>query len=136
MKAKWILLADDDPEDREMLEKAIYAVAPTAMVKTFPDGKMVMEFLAGRDSSDLPCTIVLDFNMPFLNGSQVLEEISKYPVYADVPKLIWSTSSQDYFIQTSLKMGAKDYMIKPASQEGFTFLAKKIIGHCMGVAGK
>lgn len=134
MDEKWILLADDDPEDREMLENAIRAVAPTARVKSFADGKKVIEFLAGRDSSDLPCTIVLDFNMPFLNGSQVLEEIRKYPIYADVPKLIWSTSSQDFFIQTSLQLGAKDYMIKPASQEGFRTLAKKIIGHCL--AGK
>ncbi|MEO7529845.1 MAG: response regulator [Sediminibacterium sp.] len=131
---KWILLADDDADDSQMLEEAITAISPVAKVKVFSDGRQVVRFLDDPANQDLPCTIVLDYNMPYLTGLQVLEKIRDYPLYKHIPKLIWSTSDYSEYRDACLGKGATAYMVKPRTEKDLTLLAKKIIGHC--TAGK
>jgi CheY-like chemotaxis protein len=130
MNSKWILLADDDVDDSELLKTAILNIAPKASVRVFSDGKQVVDFLEQHVGDDFPCTIVLDYNMPFLNGPQVLEHIAKYPLYNHIPKIIWSTSGEDEHQFISVQKGANRYFVKPDNHREIDVFAREILNLC------
>ncbi|MES2374011.1 MAG: response regulator [Bacteroidota bacterium] len=130
MNPKWILLADDDADDSELLRTAILDIAPKARIRVFSDGKQVVDFLEQHGNNDFPCTIVLDYNMPFFNGPQVLEHIAKYPLYKRVPKIIWSTSNAEEHQFISVQKGANRYFVKPSNQAEIDVFAREIVGLC------
>jgi CheY-like chemotaxis protein len=86
-----ILAADDDKEDLELIEEAILNASPEAELKTVTTGKDVLEYLSGQPDTELPCLIILDYNMPELNGAQVLAQISREQRYAGIPKVVLIT---------------------------------------------
>jgi CheY-like chemotaxis protein len=126
----WILLADDDTDDSELLKTAILDIAPKARVRVFSDGKQVVDFLEQHGNEDLPCTIVLDYNMPFLNGPEVLEHIAKYPLYNRVPKIVWSTAEADEYQFISIQKGANRYFVKPSNHLEIDVFAREILKFC------
>ncbi len=130
MNPKWILLADDDTDDSELLKTAILGIAPKAKVKVFSNGKQVIDFLEQHGNDDFPCTIILDYNMPFFDGPQVLEHIAKYPLYKHVPKIIWSTSGADEYQFLSIQKGANRYFIKPSNHLEIDVFAREILHLC------
>jgi CheY-like chemotaxis protein len=131
----WILLADDDADDIEMLEEAIVAQAPTARVHSFSDGREVMHFLNENDIHQLPCTMVLDYNMPRMTGLEVLEQVAKNPTYESIPKLIWSTSARAEHVTACLNQGATDYLVKPNNPRDLQKLASTVINYCLKTCG-
>ncbi|MES2332646.1 MAG: response regulator [Bacteroidota bacterium] len=131
---RWMLLVDDDPEDTEMLLDAIRSIAPTARIKSFLDGRSLLEFLATGTDRLKPCTIILDYNMPKMNGLDVLKELSGNHVFAHIPKLIWSTSDRAENVSACINCGAVDYLVKPSDPGELSRLAKKILGYCLGSA--
>ena len=130
MNPKWILLADDDADDSDLLKTAILDIAPRARIRVFSDGKQVVDFLEQHGNDDFPCTIVLDYNMPFFNGPQVLEHIAKYPSYKGVPKIIWSTSNAEEHKFNSVQKGASRYFVKPSNHAEIDVFAKEIVRLC------
>jgi CheY-like chemotaxis protein len=71
-----ILLADDDPDDQELIVHAFTEVSPSFRLHIVNDGKEVINFLSTVSDNKLPCLIVLDYNMPELNGAQVLQKLT------------------------------------------------------------
>src|SRR5690606_19513919 len=89
---KYILLADDDMEDQEILKEAILSVHPEMTIQSVWNGQEALNYLAGCLSGDLPSLIVLDYKMPVLNAVDVLNQIGDHPLYKSIPKVVWSTS--------------------------------------------
>ena len=131
---RWMLLADDDPEDTEMLLEAILSIAPTSRIKSFLDGRSLLDFLANGTDRLKPCTIILDYNMPKMNGLDVLKELAGNHSLAHIPKLIWSTSDREENVSACINGGAVEYLVKPTDPGELSRLAKKILGYCMGSA--
>jgi CheY-like chemotaxis protein len=129
-KQKLILLADDDQEDLELLEEAISSCDAKIQLHTVLNGRLVVEYLDRTPDSDLPCLIVLDYNMPEMNGADVLERICTNPRYENIPKLIWSTSSTSAYIKECMEKGATAYFIKPASHKQLQELARQMLEYC------
>ena len=121
-----ILLADDDEEDLELIENAITEIEPDADLHKVTNGKAVLEYLNNQPDNKLPCLIVLDYNMPELNGSEVLSLIYKEQRYENIPRVILSTSGAPLHIQNCISKGASEYFIKPNNMGDFDKLAKKI----------
>ena len=67
---KVIFIADDDADDRELLEEAILSIENNTVVHAASSGKEVLTHLQNSQDKDLPCLIILDYNMPDLNGHQ------------------------------------------------------------------
>ena len=63
-----ILLAEDDPDDQELIRIAFSEVEGNYQLQVVNDGKEALEYL--KAAAQLPCLIVLDYNMPELNGAQ------------------------------------------------------------------
>lgn len=125
-----ILIADDDLEDLELVEDAIIKQEPSVKIHKLTNGQAVIDYLAKRVSADLPCLIVLDYNMRELNGSQVLAQISREERYNGIPKIIWSTSNTPAYIRECIKNGAAEYLVKPNNMKDLEVLASKMLRWC------
>jgi CheY-like chemotaxis protein len=121
-----ILVADDDPEDLELMEEHILSVEPKAQLNKFKDGLSAYEYLHSRTDTELPSLIILDYNMPGLNGCQVLSFI-KTSRYRSIPKIILSNSNTAKYIAECLENGATEYIVKPSSMDAIHTLAKKLV---------
>lgn len=124
-----ILLADDDSEDLELIGESILSLQPEAELHTVLNGRAVIDYLGKLKDNELPCLIILDYNMPELNGSQVLSEIS-HPRYQVIPKVILSTSNALAHMHECKVNGATEYFVKPNTMSGLNEIVGKILSYC------
>jgi len=125
------LLADDDRDDREFFEEAMLQIVPQAVIKIVNDGRQAIDYLDNCPDDALPCAIILDYNMPHMNGPQVLDWVCKQPRFNGIDKFIWSTSDQQEYIDICLEKGVVEYFVKPNQEAGIRDIAQKIAGYCM-----
>jgi CheY-like chemotaxis protein len=125
-----IFLVDDDPEDRELLLSAFRQITDEHHLTALHNSKTLLELLAHTDDSELPCLIVLDSNMPELDGKQTLKLLQSDPRYREIPKVIYSTSSLQSDRVECISLGARDYLVKPNSVGEILRSARKMLNHC------
>jgi CheY-like chemotaxis protein len=77
----YILLAEDDPEDRDLLTGELERQNIFVIFRIVNEGAELLSFLADCTSNDLPALILLDYNMPKLMAPDVLKELSKHSRY-------------------------------------------------------
>jgi CheY-like chemotaxis protein len=129
-KQKLILLADDDQEDLELLSEAILQIESGTMIHTVSNGSLVMDYLQKTTDEGLPSLIVLDYNMPNMNGAEVLEQLCNDSRYEKIPKIIWSTSNNSSYIKECLEKGATSYFVKPATHKNLQEQAQQMLKMC------
>ena len=122
-----ILLADDDQEDLELLTEALMQQDGETKLYTVNNGSMVIEYLRKAPDDELPTLIVLDYNMPNMNGAEVLEQLCKNPRYQNIPKIIWSTSNNSNYIKECMEKGATSYFVQPATHKSLHEQASKML---------
>lgn len=127
---KFILIADDDQEDLELLSEVILQAEESTRLHMVNNGSLVLEFLANTKDEDLPSLIVLDYNMPNMNGAEVLEQLCSNPRYQNIPKIIWSTSNNSSYIQECMEKGATSYFVKPATHKNLQEQAAQMLKMC------
>src|SRR5690349_7542978 len=113
----WILLAEDDEDDQELIRLAFSRVTSDHDFKIVNNGQELLEVLSHQ--KDSPCMIILDLNMPVLNGIQTLKELRKQPKFRKTPIVIFTTSDNDENKRSSFSSGAADYFVKPSSMKEF-----------------
>lgn len=109
-----LLLADDDEDDFFIIRQAYEELGQPYDLHYVKNGKELMDYLsanaeAGRQIPDL---IILDINMPLVNGFQALEMIRNKSAYAQVPVFIYSTSVDDAEKQKCMRLGANAFFTK------------------------
>ena len=109
----YILLADDDKDDRILFKEALREVRPGIQLITADHGSALMEFL--KNAMALPGIIFLDINMPYKNGIDCLIEIRSNKIFSGIPIVIYSTSSNPKDVDETCKAGANLYIEKPNS---------------------
>jgi CheY-like chemotaxis protein len=114
---KFILIADDDQEDLELLSEVLLQLDESAKLHMVNNGSMVINYLKKASDDELPSLIVLDYNMPNMNGAEVLEQLCNDPRYQKIPKIVWSTSNNSNYIRECLEKGATSYFVKPATHK-------------------
>jgi CheY-like chemotaxis protein len=129
-KSLKILLADDDDEDLELIEESILHAMPGTQFLKAKDGKDALVLLSGLQDHELPNIMVMDFNMPELNGLQLLTQLRDYPRFSTIPKVILSTSGAPLHIHECKLMGASEYFVKPNTKKDLDLLAEKILKFC------
>lgn len=112
-----ILVADDDPDDRLLIEEAIRETQISNKVEYAADGVEVMDRLHDRER-DLPGLLLLDLNMPRKDGREVIAEIKSDPELKRLPVVVLTTSDAKSDICSSYDLGANSYIKKPISFEG------------------
>lgn len=130
-----ILLADDDPDDQDFLVQAIRELNQPVSMKCVSDGREVLGCLSSLDEKDFPDLIVIDYKMPILNATDVLQKMGEEPRFRNIPVIVWSTSNQPEHIRQCLECGAVQYFTKPSSQAELELLAEKIFDICVTSTG-
>ena len=125
-----ILLVDDDADDQELLTEEINNLEPSILVKRFSNGMQVMEYLFREEKP--PCLIILDYNMPVVNGLEVLQKLASMPHLRGVPKIVWSTSNSQLYQNKCLQTGALKYIIKANDLGGLRKIASEMVDACCG----
>lgn len=111
---KYLLYAEDDPDDREIVTDMLQDADPSLQVICVPDGRETMRFLdALPTGTPLPCAIVLDVNMPVWNGLYTLEQLKLNKHYSGLPVFMFSSSQSRADYDKSLSLGAQDFIHKP-----------------------
>jgi CheY-like chemotaxis protein len=125
-----IYLADDDPEDLEMLLQAFQQLTNSHHLKVISNGEDLIELLSHTDDSLLPCLIVLDYNMPGLNGKQIVTYLQSTVRYKSIPIVIYSTSSSFREKKEFLSIGASEFLTKATSTNDILNSARKMLSFC------
>ncbi|TGD56662.1 response regulator [Flavobacterium humi] len=108
----YILLADDDEDDRTFFRDAFAEIKINANVNVVHDGEELMSYLKRTDII-LPHILFLDLNMPRKNGLECLAEIKQLEHLNDMAVAIYSTSASEKDIEESFVRGANIYIKKP-----------------------
>lgn len=108
----FVMLADDDEDDRMFFTDAFSELRINTKVKTCNDGAELMDYL-NTDSSVMPELLFLDINMPKKSGIECLEEIKANPKFKNIAVAIYSTSSSEEHIEDTFVKGANVYIKKP-----------------------
>lgn len=126
-KAKIIFLADDDPEDQEILKDAITKIEPTADIHSVMNGQQAIDYLLDCPESSLPALLIFDYKMPIFNATEVLEKIRHIPRLRVIPKVVWSTSNQAEHVRSCMEKGALRYFVKPTRTDELDNIARQML---------
>ena len=127
-----ILVADDDPDDRMMIEEAFEENRVVNAVEFVEDGEQLMAYLrregdyahlAGRP---YPGIILLDLNMPRKDGREALKELKADPDLCRIPVVVLTTSQAEEDIVRTYGLGVSSFVTKPVSFEGLVEAIKVI----------
>ncbi len=116
-----IVLADDDVDDCLLTKEALAESHAVINLRFVHDGEQLMEYLHQRgryatpDDATRPDLILLDLNMPRMNGREALEEIKSDARLRSIPVVILTTSSADEDIARSYNLGANSFVTKPVT---------------------
>jgi CheY-like chemotaxis protein len=120
-----ILIADDDEEDRVLTQEALSGARLTNDLRFVVDGEDLMDYLRheGRYASDasaapVPGIILLDLNMPKLDGREALAEIKADPNLRQIPVVVLTTSSAEADVLRSYELGVNSFITKPVTFAG------------------
>jgi len=109
---KSIWIADDDDDDRMLIKEAFEESAYKEPLMFFENGEKIIELLSSKTQYK-PSLILLDLNMPKVNGHDVLNFIKKNKTTKDIPVIILTTSKSEEDKKIVLKMGASGFITKP-----------------------
>jgi two-component system chemotaxis response regulator CheY len=107
-----VLFAEDSPTMRRIITNSLRQVGFTEVIEA-ENGADALEKLAGR-SVDL---VVTDWNMPEMNGGELVKELRAIPQYKDVPILMITTRGMQDDVMTAMKLGVNGYVVKPFTPE-------------------
>lgn len=113
-----ILIADDDADDRMFLEQALRQNGYTHEIRSVENGEELLDYLHQQGSystetAPQPTLLILDLNMPRMNGFQALEVIKDNAEMRRLPVVVMSTSSADEDVVRSYNLGVNSFVIKP-----------------------
>jgi two-component system response regulator len=120
-----ILMADDDEDDRLLAREALaQSLALAAELRFVNDGVELMQYLrreppfADAAATPRPGVILLDLNMPRMDGREALQALKADPELRRIPVVVMSTSQADEDIVRSYDLGAASFITKPVTFEG------------------
>ena len=125
MENKMILIVEDNPNDEELTIRALKRSHICNPLHVVRDGPEALDFLfctgiyADRDPHDVPEVILLDLNLPKLNGLEVLKRIRADERTSMIPVVILTSSKEEQDLIEGYKLGANSYMRKPVDFKQF-----------------
>lgn len=106
-----VFIADDDEDDRYLLNLAFTQHSPQCRLAFAHDGLALLDALSHRKT--IPQLIILDVNMPRLNGLEALKVLRAHPLYQTTPIVILTTSAADRDRQRAEQLDANEFITKP-----------------------
>ena len=117
MATQKILVIDDDDEDRMLMQDMFSEIGVPEIAHFEENGEKALSYLEHLEKDALPTVIILDLNMPKLNGTQVLKILKNDHRFKNITVIIYSTSENAIEKEETVILGAHSYIIKPISYE-------------------
>ncbi|MEI8643268.1 response regulator [Pseudoalteromonas sp. Hal040] len=127
-----ILMADDDEDDRLLTQDALAESRVLNELFFVEDGVELLEYLerkgkfSEKEKSPRPGLILLDLNMPRMDGREALQAIKANPNLKGIPVVILTTSKQEEDMVKGYDLGAASYITKPVTFEGLVELMQTL----------
>lgn len=122
-----ILLIEDNPMDEDLTRRAFARRKVINPIEVARDGEEALEYLERWQAGiPLPVVILLDINLPKVNGLEILRQYKASSYAQKVPVIILTTSAEDRDIQIAYELGANSYIVKPVDFEKFLEVAAQI----------
>lgn len=110
-----IMLVDDDDGDALLAKHAFSEADPSSVLITKTNGREMLDSLEMMDACELPDLILLDINMPVMDGMTALTRLRASPQLQTIPVVIFSTSDAQSDVADAYRRGASGYVVKPGS---------------------
>jgi CheY-like chemotaxis protein len=130
-----LLLADDDPDDRLLVEEALEESGSSFKLRCVEDGEELVRYLMRRGQyadpkdSPYPDLILLDLKMPRKDGHQALEEIKVDPRLKRIPVVVLTTSKAEEDVARAYDSGANSFVVKPTDFRTLVEVMKAMEGY-------
>jgi CheY-like chemotaxis protein len=123
-KPRWILLAEDNPNDADLTVRALSASQPPNEIVLAGDGSEVLDCLYRRGvfrtrNGDPPAVVLLDLKMPKVDGLEVLWQIKSDPMLKSIPVVVFTSSKERIDLVRAYQLGANAYVVKPVGYREF-----------------
>ena len=122
-EGQFILLAEDDPNDVLLLERAFRKAGLGECLRVVCDGEQAVDYLAGRgtyadrERFPLPFMLLLDLKMPGIDGFGVLQWLRAQPALKQLLVVVLTSSNLQADVDRAYGLGANSYLIKPIEFE-------------------
>ena len=123
-KTNLIVFADDDADDRLLLQEAFEENDLKCTLDFVEDGVELIDYLTKNKTT--PSLILLDINMPRKDGKQVLQEIKTSDKWRHIPVVMFTTSKSPEDIRKCYDLGANSFIVKPSSFENLLHVTNTI----------
>ncbi len=120
-----LIFVEDNPQDVQLFKYALSQVDTSVNFMHFENGRTFLEATTDLYPSSIAC-ILLDLNMPFVGGFEVLETLKKTPNFQHVPIIIFTSTNSNEEKMKSYSLGANAYISKPLELEDLVNTVKSI----------
>lgn len=124
-----IFWADDDPDDLQVMKEVLKTFDQNFKILDFPNGRELLKKLQSVPPNAYPCLVILDINMPVLDGKSTLSLIRKDPQFRNVPVVIFTTSSSE-LDKTFCDYFDVAMITKPPTYEKLASALRSLISYC------
>ncbi len=116
--AKGVLLVEDDAIDAMTVQRAFKDLKLTNPLAHVTNGEEALDYLRDPDHEP-PCVILLDLNMPRMNGVEFMRVAKADPDLKRIPIVVLTTSTEDSDVIDSYKLSVAGYIVKPVDYKKF-----------------
>ena len=128
MQQKRVLLAEDDRDDRLIFEEFLDDRNDFVLISTVENGVEIFEYLGSLQSeSEYPQLIILDKNMPKINGVEALKLLKSDDRFKKISVVIYSTYIDQHLINTCTALGASAILPKPFTRKGYNEMMSEFL---------
>ncbi|MBA4261491.1 MAG: two-component system response regulator [Comamonadaceae bacterium] len=122
-----ILLVEDNPMDLDLTLRAFNKKKFVNTIHVARDGEEALAFMPRWEAGEaLPAVILLDINMPKINGLEVLRQLKAHERFRRIPVVVLTSSREDRDLNTAYDLGVNSYIEKPVSFNKFMEVAEHI----------
>ena len=119
MNKKAVILAEDDSDDQFLFVNFLSDHPVMDLASAVANGEELIRVLENTTDENLPSAIILDQNMPKMNGLNTLQFLKSNDRYASIPVMVYSTYINDLLIRNCMNAGATMVLSKPEDKDGY-----------------
>lgn len=124
-----VLLVEDSPGDVMLVREAMSSLSVPSHLHVVGNGSEALKFLDGEGEyvgCPQPDMILLDLNLPVMDGREALRHIKQHPQWKKIPVAVLSTSDSEADINASYELSANCYIVKPMDMDSFRNVIRTI----------
>jgi CheY-like chemotaxis protein len=138
MNKQFIIVAEDDADDRYLMQTALGETGFTENVTFVDNGVELIHYLEAIEETPtethLPRLILLDLNMPKMDGREVLKKIKSHDHFKKIPVVVFSTTKNQMEVKRCYDLGANTYIVKPVSYDVLVETMRQLCNYWFKIA--